>query len=210
MTIKVNNEISKVKRAIKVNNEIPKVKKAIKVNNEIPKVKMTIKVNNEIPKVKRAIKVNNEIPKVKRAIKVEINKDMSVLKTKVDKLETNCQHIIDKGDIQDNRACNFLVKNVPEDSRESVENSKVLINKLECLMKDGLKLNKVKITKAIRQKSDGKRPGVIIVSVGGVDHKKEVVKAKRQLKHNRKYSDVFIENDNSYEQRLYEANNKKL
>ena len=58
--------------------------------------------------------------------------------------------------------------------------------------------------------SDGKRPGVIIVSVGGVDHKKEVAKAKRQLKHNRKYSDVFIENDNSYEQRLYEANNKKL
>jgi hypothetical protein len=34
------------------------------------------------------------------------------------------------------------------------------------------------------------------------------MKAKRQLKNNRKY--VFIENDKSYEQRLYEANNKKL
>ena len=116
--------------------------------------------------------MDNEIPKVKRAIKVDIDKDMSVLKAKIDKLETNCQHIIDKGDIQDNRACSCVVKNLPEDSRESVENSKVLINKLEGLMKDGLKLNKVKITKAIRQKSDGKRPGVIIVSVGGVDHKR--------------------------------------
>jgi hypothetical protein len=36
------------------------------------------------------------------------------------------------------------------------------------------------------------------------------MKAKRQLKNNRKYSYVFIENDKSYEQRLYEANNKKL
>jgi hypothetical protein len=99
---------------------------------------------------------------------------------------------------------------LPEDSRESVENSKVLINQLEGLIKDGLKLNKVNITKAIRKKSDGKRPGVIIVFVGGVDKKKEVMKAKRQLKNNRKYSYVFIENDKSYEQRLYEANNKKL
>lgn len=82
----------------------------------------------------------------------------------------------------------------------------MLINKLEGLIKDGLKLNKVKITKAIRQKSDGKRPGVIIVSVDCMDKKKEVMKAKRQLKNNRKYSDVFIENDKS----LYEANNKKL
>lgn len=94
---------------------------------------------------------------------------MGVLKTKVDKLETHCQHIIDKGDIQDNRVCNFVVKSLPEDSRESVENSKVLINKREGLIKDGFKLNKVNITKAIRKKSDGKRPGVIIVSVGGVD-----------------------------------------
>jgi hypothetical protein len=135
---------------------------------------------------------------------------MGVLKTKVDKLETHCQQIIDKGDIQDNRVCNFVVKSLPEDSRESVENSKVLINQLEGLIKDGLKLNKVNITKAIRKKSDGKRPGVIIVFVGGVDKKKEVMKAKRQLKNNRKYSYVFIENDKSYEQRLYEANNKKL
>ena len=154
--------------------------------------------------------LNNEIPKVKRAIKAEIVKDMGVLKTKVDKLETHCQQIIDKGDIQDNRVCHFVVKSLPEDSRESVENSKVLINQLEGLIKDGLKLNKVNITKAIRKKSDGKRPGVIIVLVGGVDKKKEVMKAKRQLKNNRKYSYVFIENDKSYEQRLYEANNKKL
>jgi hypothetical protein len=154
--------------------------------------------------------LNNEIPKVKRAIKAEIVKDMGVLKTKVDKLETHCQQIIDKGDIQDNRVCNFVVKSLPEDSRESVENSKVLINQLEGLIKDGLKLNKVNITKAIRKISDGKRPGVIIEFVGGVDKKKEVMKAKRQLKNNRKYSYVFIENDKSYEQRLYEANNKKL
>ena len=116
--------------------------------------------------------LNNEIPKVKRAIKAEIVKDMGVLKTKVDKLETHCQQIIDKGDIQDNRVCNFVVKSLPEDSRESVENSKVLINQLEGLIKDGLKLNKVNITKAIRKKSDGKRPGVIIVLVGGVDKKR--------------------------------------
>ena len=154
--------------------------------------------------------LKNEIPKVKRAIKAEIVKDMGVLKTKVDKLETHCQQIIDKGDIQDNRVCNFVVKSLPEDSRESVENSKVLINQLEGLIKDGLKLNKVNITKAIRKISDGKRPGVIIEFVGGVDKKKEVMKAKRQLKNNRKYSYVFIENDKSYEQRLYEANNKKL
>jgi hypothetical protein len=44
-------------------------------------------------------------------------------------------------------------ESLPEDSRESVENSKVLINKLEGLIKDGLKLNKVNITKAIRKKS---------------------------------------------------------
>ena len=154
--------------------------------------------------------LKNEIPKVKRAIKAEIVKDMGVLKTKVDKLETHCQQIIDKGDIQDNRVCNVVVKSLPEDSRESVENSKVLINQLEGLIKDGLKLNKVNITKAIRKISDGKRPGVIIEFVGGVDKKKEVMKAKRQLKNNRKYSYVFIENDKSYEQRLYEANNKKL
>ena len=40
--------------------------------------------------------------------------------------------------------------------------------------------------------------------------KREVMNCKKNLKRVKKFSDVYIENDKSFEQRLFEANNRKL
>lgn len=58
-----------------------------------------------------------------------------------------------------------------------------------------------------RKESNSKnaKAGVVIVEVESYENKREIMKNKRNLRSNRKYKDVYIENDSPIETRNFQA-----
>ncbi|CAC5421696.1 unnamed protein product [Mytilus coruscus] len=105
--------------------------------------------------------------------------------------------------------CNVIIRNLQEDPREE-SNTSILKKTVISLVRDGLNLRDVFIESVARKKSHNSKPGVIIAAVSNGDQKRELMKAKRNLKDVHKFKDVFIENDMSYSERRNEANFRTL
>ncbi|CAG2198292.1 unnamed protein product [Mytilus edulis] len=54
------------------------------------------------------------------------------------------------------------------------------------------------------------RPGIVFVELNTIEHKRLILKSKRQLKDNFKYKTVYIENDLTREKRMADYNNRTL
>lgn len=89
-------------------------------------------------------------------------------------------------------------------------NTSILKKTVISLVRDGLNLKDVFIESVSRKKSHNSKPGVIVVAVNNSDQKRELMKAKRNLKNVHKFKDVYIENDMSYSERRNEANFRTL
>ena len=88
--------------------------------------------------------------------------------------------------------------------------TRLLVNNVNALLKDGLKIASVKVEKAERKARSGPKPGWVIVTVDSNENKQSVMKNKRWLKDSRKYKDVYIENDMTVEMRIQSANMRTL
>lgn len=101
------------------------------------------------------------------------------------------------GDNDRKQKLNFVIKN------------RFLFNKVNGLLRDGLKLAQVKITRAERRQQHNRRPnsrpGVVVATAESEDEKIEIMKSKRNLKDSLKYKKVLIKNDTTLDQRRHEA-----
>ncbi|VDI50688.1 Hypothetical predicted protein [Mytilus galloprovincialis] len=175
--------------------------------------KLTVKFNTVITD-----RVKEEVGKAKK----DIQKEMKVIKENIEKLDKTYADIgsTRKENITpDNKTISktfkIVVKNLPVDQRENSGNT-VLKAKVEALVKDGLKLKDVNIRKVTRMLSQNysdnttARPGIVFVELNTIEHKRLILKSKRQLKDNFKYKTVYIENDLPREKRMADFNNRKL
>ena len=67
------------------------------------------------------------------------------------------------------------------DSRETSD-SQVTMNKVNSLIRDGLKLKDIKVLKAERKGSYHGKPGVIIASIETAEQKGKLMETKKELK----------------------------
>ena len=100
---------------------------------------------------------------------------------------------------------NVIIRNLACDPREESDKA-VALNKVNKLLRDGLKLKTVKITKCERKPSKSKKPGVIVATIDTVDQKQEIMKVKNILKKTTDFKDVYLENDRAFSTRVNESN----
>ena len=120
------------------------------------------------------------------------------------------------GDTMNKRELNIILRNVPERKNEAI------CDTVNAILKDGLRLRDVSVTKAERlyiQNSEkgnkGKdrntKPGVIVASLRNKDDKRKVTENKKKLNDSRnRHECVFIHSDQSREERLQRSNLKTL
>ena len=82
----------------------------------------------------------------------------------------------------------------------------VTMNKVNKLLRDGLKLKNIKLTQCERKSSRGQKPGIIVATMENAEQKHEVMRKKSHLKNTSNYKKVYIENDRSLESRVNESN----
>ena len=78
--------------------------------------------------------------------------------------------------VEINRTLNIVVRNLPETRNENTT------DKVNTLIKEGLKIQNVSVTKAVRKESKSTENGVIIASCKDREDKETVMKAKASLK----------------------------
>ncbi|CAC5399360.1 unnamed protein product [Mytilus coruscus] len=98
----------------------------------------------------------------------------------------------------------LVIKNLKYDESEK-DSNQVTINKIHELFKDGLALANIQVESVTRKESKGQYPGVVICEIKSAEDKTRIFKKKNKLKDNRKYSNVYIENDRSVETRNLQA-----
>ena len=95
------------------------------------------------------------------------------------------------------------------DQNESTDNN-MTKNKVNCLIRDGLKLTDVEISTAERKQTRDGRPGIIIATVATADQKNAVLQRKKDLRKIKNYESVYLEDERSPGQRLNESNMRTL
>ncbi|CAC5399217.1 unnamed protein product [Mytilus coruscus] len=135
---------------------------------------------------------------IEEKVKVEINQVRQDFNDQLDNFKDQIKGLEAKVSTQDKSYSDVVKQN----------NCNVII--LISLLCDGLKLRNVFIESVSRKKSHNSKPGVIIAAVSNGDQKRELMKAKRNLKDIHTFKDVFIENDLSYSERRNDANFRTL
>ena len=100
---------------------------------------------------------------------------------------------------------NVIIRNLNCDPSEQTDKT-VTMNKVDKLLRDGLKLKFVKVTSCERKQTKGPKPGVIVARIETVEQKQEIMRVKNCLKNSSDYKYVYIENDKSFSTRINESN----
>ena len=138
-----------------------------------------------------------------------ISKDLNSISQKVEKMEKTYAEVTksnkDGQTKQTNNDVNVVIRNLPESENELIE------NKVNSVLKDGLRLREVLVESAERKKSFRQdKPGVVIAKLRSIEDKRKVMEKKRELKQSRNYKDIFIENDIPKAQRLMNNNLRNI
>ena len=152
--------------------------------------------SKEISKVKSDINSRIDI------VKEDIYRDIENLDTQVKDLSTERSTLVQEDDI----ALRIVLRNVPETRNENV------IDTVNGIMRDGLRLRDVSVKKAERKQSDSQNNGrskapVIVATLKSREDKQAVMDNKKKLKDDRnKHKMVFIHSDQTKAERLQRAN----
>ena len=123
------------------------------------------------------------------------------VKSSVQKLEKSYAEIV-KNNGNGNGGENVdRAKNIENRYLPVSENERV-VNKVNDMLRDGLKIRDVTVATAVRKGSGREnRPGVVIATCKSVDDKKKIMSNKRALKDSRHYEKVYLDHDLSKEDR---------
>ncbi|CAG2224136.1 unnamed protein product [Mytilus edulis] len=136
--------------------------------------------------------------------KKEVKKDIECVQKELSSMRTSYAEVpkqpIERQNIDDQRN-NIIIRNLQESDNENIT------NKVNGLLKDGLRLKDIRIKSVDRKKSMREnKPGVIIVKLERTEDKRRVMEVKRNLKDTRNFRDVFIDHDLPKSQRMLNAN----
>ena len=99
---------------------------------------------------------------------------------------------------------NFIVRNMAERTGENVK------NRVNGLIKDGLRIKDVSVVSAERKQSRNRKPGVIVATCKSDKDVAKVLKNKKDLKNVRQYEQVYVEPDVPLQQRIQNSNLRNI
>ena len=195
------------------------MKKLDAISSEITTVKCSL--TDRIDKLERELeqrlsdKICKQVDKqVEKRLSSEMKKAQKSLDERFDTLKTDISEEIDamSGKMNsltdtlqaiktDDRSSNIVIRKLPESINEQI------VNKVQTLIKDQLKLNDVQVIAAKRLQNyrDSNAPGLVIATLQNTEERNKVLKEKSALR-NTAFRYVFIHADTSKEDRLA-ANN---
>ncbi|KAL4229077.1 hypothetical protein ACF0H5_012116 [Mactra antiquata] len=163
------------------------------------------RMNSEVSKSQKSIESKIEL--IRDEVYAQVNSDIDDVNQKVtadlDDIKSRIVGISESGDtVPGNNELNIVIRNLPE------HNSENIVNKVKTLMREGVKLPNVDIVKAVRKRASqgSNKPGVVVASLKSREDKKPVLSSKNKLKHNTKYSRVYIHSDMSKSDRIIADN----
>ena len=224
---KMNDRFDEIKQSN--NDTINKLREEIKsVRNEFSNRLdgFTKKVETRVTETLQKT-IDSKVKAVQKDMKKEMSKEISKLSeillrdvehssTKVSTLDTNLQQLQETvGDVLDqssarprvleDRARNIVIRNLQDSEGENT------LNKVNALIKDGLKLREAVCIHAERKQSQVETQcGVIIATCDTNESKREIMRAKSNLRNSRAYERVFIEHDMPVQERNQIANLRRL
>lgn len=151
-------------------------------------------INEKVKKLEERV-----LPTVQEHIGDELDSLTSRINEIDGKLQNNQNH-------SHNSTNSFIIRNLPERERENI------VNEVNCLLKDGLKIRDIKIDSAERKENRGNdgKPGVIVAKCKAREDKQTIMKCKSKLKDSRRYERVFIEHDVPKQQRVFNSNMRAI
>ena len=156
------------------------------------------RVNVELTRIKKD--VNARLDTFRETLREELADDMETLNTKVSSLVSSEQRSPSSG-----ISLNVVIRNLPESLNENLD------EKINVLIKDSLSVKNISVACSDRKTS--KRPtvpGVVIAKFKSTEDKSKIMAAKPQLKNSRQHSNVYINHDQSLQERKSASNLKAI
>jgi hypothetical protein len=148
-------------------------------------------------------RINAEIKRVNKAVdekldtvRADVNNDMDEIQVKLISISDTVRAFKATEDISNN----IILRKLPETNNEHV------VNKVQTLIHDILKLSNIEVVTARRVKNDSsKYPGVVVATLQNSEARDQVLKAKSALR-NTPFKDIYIDVDRTREERLATQN----
>ena len=138
-------------------------------------------------------RIRHEINERFDTLRSDVANDIEDMNDKIAEINAN----MDTRDESTNLRLNIAIRDLPFNENENV------VNKVNSLISDGVKIPDVKVVSAFRKEShDSIKPGIIIAKLKNETDKKKVILAKKNLKSHAQYRKVFIHDDQSREERV--------
>lgn len=99
----------------------------------------------------------------------------------------------------------IIIRNYISDPKEADE-PQLTLNKVNTLLRDGLKFTDIKVVKCERKKTRSSRPGVVIATLETREQKQKVLENKKKLRNTQRFSKVYIEEARPLTSRINESN----
>lgn len=168
--------------------------------------RITEKVTDKITKITDK-RMNTETARMRKEIdekiqdmRDEFNRDLNDINTRIDSERRR-----NTGTTDSDRPLRVVVRNLPEAINEDI------CEKVDGLIHDGLRIRDVTVEKAERLASrHDSKPGVVVAQFRNQEDKKRVMVAKKVLKNSRQYNQVYINHDQSREERNMARNMRTL
>ena len=154
------------------------------------------RVNTELSRIKK--EVNDKLDSFKETFRDEINDMLVDITSKVNELRNlpTAPVQLDK-----NRSLNVAIRDLPESVNENLN------NKINSLIREGLDIRDVSVSSTERKLSRVQsKPGVVIATFKSAEDKRKIMSKKSKLKNSRRCERVFIQHDQTHEQRLLNSN----
>ena len=127
----------------------------------------------------------------------DVSHEVSRLTTRVERMETKVQDIVDDDNF--NPARTLVVTRLNTDSDKSP------LDQAQALMHDGLGLD-TPVVRAKRLQGRNGKPGILKAELPSTDHKVEALRRKQNLMGNRRYSNVYVRSSQTHEERVMQTN----
>ena len=140
-------------------------------------------------------KMQNQMQQMKSDIKLELQEDSKKLQESISKLQnTYAEAVARTSDAEAQNKRNIVIRNLKCHPKETTDEN-VTLNKVNSLVRDGLKLTDVQISAVERKQTRDGKPGVIIATVETTEQKTKLTQNKKILKKSKQYESVYIEDE---------------
>ena len=149
------------------------------------------------------LKLSSGSEEVKTKLEIsELQNDVSSLKRSYADVASSGASASPSGD---GIELNVIIRNLNCDTSEQTDKV-VTMNKVNKLLRDGLKLKSVNVTSCESKQTKGPKPGVIAARIETAEQMQEIMRANNCLKNTSDYKNVYNENDRSFSTGINESN----